>query len=82
MMAEFEWEQGIEQGELGERSNAIGSNNAIGSRADGMRVPKVGVEGAKDDLDKEARKRKKKERRLQDRKNNTAKKLKERDLED
>lgn len=74
--AEFEREQGIEQGEVGER------NKAVGGRADGISVPKVGVEGAKVDLDKEARKRKKKERRLQVRKESTAKKLKEKNLED
>ena len=73
--AEFEREQGIEQGEIGERSNEASN------RANGFTVPMVGVEGPKSDLDRDARKRRKKVRRLQDRKDVQAKKLKERQLE-
>lgn len=73
--AEFEREQGIEQGEIGKRSNAASNG------ANGFTVPKVGVEGPKSDLDKDARKRRKKERRLHDRKDAQAKKSKERQFE-
>ena len=68
--AEFEREQGIEQGEVGERSNTVSN------RANGLTVPTVEVEGAKSNIDKDARKRRKKLRRLQDRKDVQAKKSK------
>ena len=73
--AEFEREQGIEQGEIGERSNA--SRNHV----NGSTVPVVGFHGPKSDLDKDARKQRKKVRRLQDRKAAQAKESKERQLD-
>lgn len=59
--AEFDREQDIEQGEMGDK------DNLVGDQGDGIRVPNVWVEGTKSATEKDARKRKKKERRLQDR---------------
>lgn len=59
--AEFDREQDIEQGEMGDR------DNLVGDQGDGVKVPNVWVEGTKSVIEKDARKRKKKERRLQDR---------------
>ena len=59
--AEFDREQDIDQGEMGDR------DNLVGYQGDGVRIPNVWVEGTKSATEKDARKRKKKERRLQDR---------------
>ena len=57
---EFEREQDVTQGEIGERDNAVGDGG------DGYRVPNVEV--TKTTADKDERKRRKKERRSQQRK--------------
>lgn len=57
---EFDREQDVTQGEIGER------DNVVGDEGDGYRVPNVEVPKSTDD--KEQRKRRKKERRLQERK--------------
>ena len=66
--ADFEREQGIEQGEVGERDNAAGAQDVwIG-------VPNVRIEGAKSAAEKDARRKRKKGKRLQERRNIQAEK--------
>ena len=60
--AEFEREQDIEQEEIGERDIAAGAQD------DWIGAPNVRIEGAKSAAEKEARRNRKKEKRLQERK--------------
>ena len=60
--AEFEREQDIEQGEIGDR------NNVVGDQGDGINVPHIQVEGTKSAADKDAQRRTKKARRSQQQK--------------
>ena len=66
--AEFEREQDIEQGDIGERDNAAGAH------ADWAGAPNVRIEGVKSTVEKDARKKEKKEKRLQERRNVQAEK--------
>ena len=61
--AEFEREQDIEQGEIGE------SDNAAGAHDDWIGAPNVRIEGVKSAIEKDARRKRKMERRLQERRN-------------
>ena len=66
--AEFEREQDIEQGEIGERDDAAGAH------PDWIGAPNVRIEGAKSAAEKDSRRKKKKEKRLQGRRNAQAEK--------
>ena len=66
--AEFEREQDIEQGEIGERDTAAGAQD------DWVGAPNVRIEGIKSAAEKDARKKRKKEKRQQERRNAQAEK--------
>lgn len=70
---EFDRQQDIVQGEIGDR------DNAVGERRDAQSVPMVAP--TQSTGDKEERKRRKAERRLQERKNAEAKRKRDRDAE-
>ena len=70
---EFERQQEVVQGEMGERDNAGGQGR------DALRVPRV--EATKTTADKEDRKKRKKRRRQQERREEEAKKQREKDTE-
>ena len=70
---EFEREQDIEQGEIGARNNVPATKRT--------QVPKVKVKGSESGAEKDARRRQKKERRLQARRDQQVRKQMEADVE-